>query len=732
MNTYDVVLEKKEFIGTQAVQLTLKFPPTINFDFNPGQYIWLVIPKLNFPDPKGDRRAFSITSSSAEKNKITILVRISDSGFKKTILDLVLDSPLQIIGPFGSSYLVNPRVNNKIVMIAGGVGIAPFSSIIRSLHFYPIPPKIQIIYCSTSPETSSFTADLDQLCSQNDILVTKHLGDFRETILPTNIDFMNDEFYVCGPEALINVVCTILHNKNVPLGRIHLEQFYPLPPANLTEADFILKPGEKNIMLQAVQDSKNHVIITDASGKIIYANKAAEKNTGFTFDEMRGNTPRLWGGMMPVEFYRSFWQQKKEALGFDGQITNRRKNGQPYNVIVHISPIFDSKHVVIGYIGTEEDITNRLNLQQQVLGDKIRDEAILQSIGEGVIVQDSQDKVIFINAAAISMLQYPSTEVIGHPFEQIVKSEDLSGRFISREDRPIVKAAKTKQLVNSQLVYIRRDGSKFISDLVITPILINDQYFGVVQVFKDKTKEAEIDKMKSEFISLASHQLRTPLSTINWYTESLLTGETGQVNPDQEKFLNEIYSASKRMVALVNALLNVSRIELGTITIEPQMSDLVKLLETEVSSEVAHAKVKNIQVNLDKTADKLEVSIDVKLMQMVVQNILENAIKYSPDHAKIEIRLDKKADDIIIAVVDHGIGIPLNEQSKIFLKLFRATNAKEKISDGNGLGLYLAKMIMDQSGGKIWFDSVEGQGTTFYISLPLSGMIKKDGTKKMN
>lgn len=728
MNTYDVVLEKKESIGTQAVQLTLKFPPTINFDFNPGQYIWLVVPKLNFPDPKGERRAFSITSSSTKKDKITILMRVSDSGFKKTILNLPLNSPLQIIGPFGSSYLVNPQIDKNIVMIAGGVGIAPFSSIIRSLQFYSIPPKIQIIYCSTAPETSSFTADLDQLCSQNDILVNKHLGDFRENILPTGIDFLNDEFYVCGPEALINAVCTILTNKNVPMGRIHLEQFYPAPPDNLTEADFILKPGEKNIMLQAVQDSKNHVIITDANGKIIFANKTAEKNTGFNFNEMRGNTPRLWGGMMSVEFYRSFWQQKKEALGFDGQITNRRKNGQIYQVIIHISPIFNSKHTAIGYIGTEEDITDQLDLQQQMLQDKIRDEAILQSIGEGVLVQDFQGKVIFMNAAATSMLLYSSTDIIGQPFEQIVKSEDLNGRLLNKEDRPIVKASKTKQLVSSQLVYIRKDGTKFISDLVITPILIKGQYFGVVQVFKDKTKEAEIDKMKSEFISLASHQLRTPLSTINWYTESLLTGETGQVNPDQEKFLNEIYSASKRMVALVNALLNVSRIEMGTISVEPQITDLVKLLETEISNISIQAKDKNIQVNIDKNVDKLEMPIDVKLVQMVLQNIFANAIRYSPVHAKIEIRLDKKAEDIIISVADQGIGIPLNEQSKIFLKLFRATNAKEKVSDGNGLGLYLVKMIMDQSGGKIWFDSVEGQGTTFYISLPLSGMIKKNGT----
>lgn len=733
MQTFSAVLSNVLAVGNQAFQITFDLAEGTSLTWRPGQYIWLELSQLEFEDPAGSRRAFSIVSDCRNNTQISILIRNSQSGYKRTLLGLAVGSPVQIIGPFGSSYCLSDE--KPTVLIAGGTGIAPFASILRSLDIIPQKP-IKLIYCSASHESSCLTPDIDKICTENNIPISKHLGDFRESILPTGIDYSSDVFFVCGPEGFVNTVCTILQSRGATLAQIHLEQFYPSPPDNLTEADF--SPNQKNIMLQAIHDSKNHVVITDFNGKIVFANKTAEKNTGFTFDEMRGNTPRLWGGLMSHEFYASFWKEKHSANGFDGEIENRRKNNEIYHVIAHISPILNENEQIIGFIGTEEDVTERLNLEkklkdqnEELIREKQKDDAILTSVGDGVVAVDKDGVVLLANPSALNMLGLTSNELIGKRYVDVVPAEDEHGNPITPAERAAMMSIAQNKVINTTMTYLRKDKSKFIVSTVNTPLFISGVLTGDVIAFRDITSERQIDKAKTEFISLASHQLRTPLSTINWYTESLLSGENGTISDNQKTFLEEIYSAGQRMVTLVNSLLNVSRIELGTFVIEPVETDLLKFLQSEVAGLSVQAKLKNIQIIFSPQSDHPTIPIDVKLMQMVIQNLISNAIKYSPDQTIIDISITNHDETVTIAIVDHGIGIPLHEQNKIFTKLYRAGNAKAKISDGNGLGLYLAKMIMDQSGGSLRFESVEGTGTTFYIDLPTSGMIKKEGAKSL-
>jgi signal transduction histidine kinase len=268
--------------------------------------------------------------------------------------------------------------------------------------------------------------------------------------------------------------------------------------------------------------------------------------------------------------------------------------------------------------------------------------------------------------------------------------------------------------------------------MTAAPYLINNRPAGVVTTIRDISQQAAIDKAKDEFVSLASHQLRTPLSTISWYLEMVLGGDVGKVTDEQKKYLNEVFAANQRMVTLVNSLLNVSRIDLGTFAIEPQPTDLkvtVANVLTELSSQI---QTKQMKIVTDFVEGLKLYNADPKLMHIIFQNLISNAVKYTPAKGQVVITITSGHDKLLITVADNGYGIPKNQQAKIFTKLFRADNAIAKDTDGTGLGLYLIKAIVEEAGGTISFTSQENEGTTFVIKLPLTGMKRRTGTKGLS
>jgi PAS domain S-box-containing protein len=363
--------------------------------------------------------------------------------------------------------------------------------------------------------------------------------------------------------------------------------------------------------------------------------------------------------------------------------------------------------------------------------EKVRDEAVLESVGDGLVATDNDTRIILVNDAFEHLLGVTAKDVIGKPVTSVITALDEHLRPIPFEKRSHPIALFTgKPVTTRNIFYSRKDGSAMPVAVTVTPVILNKEIIGAVEVFRDITKEKEIDQAKNEFVSLASHQLRTPLSTIGWYVEMLLSGDAGKVNAEQKQYLEEIASGNEQMIDLVNSLLNVSRLELGTFMIDPKPSDLREICESVLKELIPNIKKKQLKVNTSY-ADFGTLELDPGLMRIVMQNLLSNAVKYTPRKGTVTLEVAKKGTTIRITVTDTGIGIPKAQQKKIFSKLFRADNVHEIDADGTGLGLYIVKSIMDASGGSVSFTSVQNKGTTFVITLPATGMARKEGTKPL-
>jgi two-component system, OmpR family, phosphate regulon sensor histidine kinase PhoR len=246
-----------------------------------------------------------------------------------------------------------------------------------------------------------------------------------------------------------------------------------------------------------------------------------------------------------------------------------------------------------------------------------------------------------------------------------------------------------------------------------------------------------------DLLSLASHELRTTLSIVKWYTEMLLEGDCGPLNDDQIKYLKTVEGSNQRAIDLIRSLLNVSRLNLGTFSINPTVVDLRKVVKDVLDQNKAKIDEKKLRVSeeymngISGTVPTLP--LDKQIAFVLMRSLISNAIIFSKEGSEIKITLKEAKqhemvsgleipeDSLVVSVQDSGIGIPKSEQEKIFSKLFKASNARSYDENGSGLSLYIVRSILSKTGGASWFTSLENVGTTFYIAFPKAGMSKKSG-----
>lgn len=374
--------------------------------------------------------------------------------------------------------------------------------------------------------------------------------------------------------------------------------------------------------------------------------------------------------------------------------------------------------------GTKTPIAS-LNLEEQ----RVLAEALFTSIGDGAIATDEFGKITRINPTALRLLGFTEQEMLGAWFPKKITSLYENGEAVSLIDRPITRAFLTGKTITEKTYYRRKNGQTMPVSITVSPIMLQGKPVGAIEVFRDITIEYEIDRMKSDFISLASHQLRTPLSAIKTYSHMLMDGYMGDITTAQKKSLRTIVSAANRMNELISTLLNITRIESGNVTVTKKTVDVCRLAE-EVSKEHSlAASDKSLVVNVMCGKSKPVVETDPLLFKEVLSNLVSNAIKYSSDGGTVEINIKSRRYDILFEVRDSGMGIPKYSQEQIFTKFFRAHNVVKQETSGTGLGLYLVKGLVEALEGKIWFQSTEGKGTSFYVTLPKAPTSKPDSAK---
>lgn len=352
-------------------------------------------------------------------------------------------------------------------------------------------------------------------------------------------------------------------------------------------------------------------------------------------------------------------------------------------------------------------------------------QTILTSIGDGLILVDGAYIITLINNVAMGMLGMKREELVGKDLRTVVTLWKKQKDVIPNNIWPTEEVFLTKKVVTGTLeqdfsISTQKHQEKIPIVFSISPL--GGGLSGVVITFRDASKERELDDAKSGFISVASHQLRTPLTSIRWYSEMLLSEDAGALNDTQKDFMKEVHGGAERLYQTVDLLLGISRVESGKMKSDRTQIDL-GLFTAEIAKELApQIDMKELALAVvPPEGAPVSVLLDSLTLRQVILNLISNAIRYTNPKGIIEIKwwLNDEGKEVVYMVHDNGIGIPESQRSRIFSKFFRAENARAQVPDGSGLGLALVKDLVISWGGRVWFETEEGKGTNFFFTVPL-------------
>ena len=349
--------------------------------------------------------------------------------------------------------------------------------------------------------------------------------------------------------------------------------------------------------------------------------------------------------------------------------------------------------------------------QENSESERQRLDSVLRHMSDGVIATDRRGRIVIMNTAALDILNLKSEKVIGIPLLSIL---------------PLEEKVTFRELLETQherLIHLEEDGEDSIVQCEFSVIQRESGFIsGLVCVLTDVTEQQKIDRERRNFVSNVSHELRTPLTSIKSYTEALVDGawENKEIAPG---FLKVIETETDRMMRMITDLLNLSRMDQNRLALEKEFINMNELVvhivnRFEMVLQSEPYRDKNYRILTDITQRDLWVELDQDKITQVLDNIINNAIKYSPDGGRIIVRLMETHTDIIVSVSDEGLGISRKDIPHLFDRFYRVDKARSRAMGGSGLGLAIAQEVIQLHGGKIWVNSIENKGSTFFVSLP--------------
>lgn len=516
---------------------------------------------------------------------------------------------------------------------------------------------------------------------------------------------------------------------------------------------------ESKFEFEAILRSLNNTVIvsiTDAKGTIEYVNDMFVKTSKYPREELIGQNHRiLKSGFHPPEVYADLWATISSGNPWRGEIKNRAKDGSYYWVDANIAPIYGldgsiKKYIAIRFLITDrkraeeesahqvtkledtrhamlnllEDIEKERKISESTAIDLQKFQLAVEHVSQHIIITDADGIILYANPAVERVTGYSRAEIIGN-------KPSLWGRQMPQEFYTALwhTIKDEKKTFVGELKNKKKNGKIYAAHSTISPVVGADgevKFFIGLEV--DVTEQLALEAARMSFISIASHQLRTPLTSMRWSSEMLMDGDAGEITAGQRNLIENIYSGTMRMTSLVNLLLQISRVEAGRLKIEPTPIDFKNVIQGVTSSLKSFLDAKSQHVEIRAVPDPFPViPMDQEVIWQVFQNLISNASRYGPEKKPIIISMTVQGANAKCAVTDTGIGIPKDQQHRIFEKFFRAENALRLVPEGSGLGLALVKALVEGWHGEVWFESAENEGSTFYFTIPLAGEDAKEG-----
>ncbi len=492
-----------------------------------------------------------------------------------------------------------------------------------------------------------------------------------------------------------------------------------------------------------MENAFDSILITTAElespgPRIIYVNRAFTAMTGYAPEEVIGRTPRLLQG---PKTDRAVLDRLRDCLSrgepFHGEAVNYRKDGSEFILEWEITPLRDGQENITHFVSIQRDITHLRQVESDLQaalaevefrvgertaelgealeaaeGEREKRDRILESVGDGVIVADAHCRIVLVNRAAETLLGLSLETVKDRPIEAAAPDDSLREAFKTG----ICHSGAGHQHAELQWP---ASGSEGLRSVQVRSAPVHDRSggrIGTVAILRDVSREREIDRMKAEFISTAAHELRTPLTSILGYSELLLDPdfERGLSDAQRRDFIGEVYEKAEHLSELINQLLDLSRLETGRplpLTVSPC-----------AVAELLRKTVENYRLRAPRHCFELQVEdvslpADAHRLRQVMDNLLDNAVKFSPHGGMIRIAGKMTEAGYEIVVADEGAGMTPPQQAKMFAMFYRA-DASHSAASGLGLGMSIVKSIVEAHGGDIRVESAPGRGTTVCFTLP--------------
>ena len=502
--------------------------------------------------------------------------------------------------------------------------------------------------------------------------------------------------------------------------------------------DLVAAAEELRLFSRAVEQSASTIVITDRDGNIEYVNPAFTRITGYTFQEALGQNPRiLKSGKHPPELYEEMWKTISSGGVWQGELINKKKNGDLYWEFATISPVVDETGQITHYLAVKDDITLRKEIERKLRRSEQRFRYLFEAAPDAVLVLNRERVITDCNQSAVHLYGRPTEEIIGRSIMDLMDPASIP--FAQEKWQDVQRG----QQAEGEIRILRGDGSTAVVWRRGTPLLnAEGQIEGVLIYDRDITRRKraeealeqaheqalEASRLKTQLLANVSHDMRTPLGVILGRAEMLQEGVYGPLAERQRAALTDIINSTEQAMTFVNNLLGQAQIESGKITFNIRPFSPVKLLETAQSTSRALAQAKGLELTTSIAPDiPARLRGDSYWLQQILTNLISNAIKFT-DEGRVSIRIYRAdGERWAMEVSDTGCGIPAEAQAYVF-EPFRQVDgtASRQQHTGSGLGLSIVKELTTLMGGEIQLVSEVGKGSTFTVLLPLEPMEEAD------